>query len=67
MKILHVGKYFPPYAGGMEAYLRDLMIAQARSGMDASALVHQSEISFNSQEEAYESGDQTVKITRAEV
>ena len=37
MKILHVGKYFPPYAGGMETYLRDLMAAQARQGLDTAA------------------------------
>ena len=49
MKILHVGKYFPPYAGGMETYLRDLMAAQARQGLDTAALVHQSDIGFNSQ------------------
>ena len=40
MKILHVGKYFPPYAGGMETYLRDLMAAQARQGLDTAALMH---------------------------
>ena len=51
MKILHVGKYFPPYAGGMETYLRDLMAAQARQGLDTAALVHQSDIGFNSQHE----------------
>ena len=31
MKVLHIGKYFPPYAGGMETYLRDLMAAQGLS------------------------------------
>ena len=25
LKVLHIGKYFPPYAGGMENYLRDLI------------------------------------------
>jgi len=30
LKILHVGKYFPPFAGGMEHFLADLALAQAQ-------------------------------------
>ena len=67
MKILHVGKYFPPYAGGMETYLRDLMAAQARQGLDTAALVHQSDIGFNSQHERYQAGEQQLSVTRAAV
>ena len=67
MKILHVGKYFPPYAGGMETYLRDLMAAQARQGLDTAALVHQSDIGFNSQHELYQAGEQQLSVTRAAV
>lgn len=32
MRILHCGKYFPPDRGGMETFLRDLALAQARAG-----------------------------------
>ena len=67
MKALHIGKYFPPYAGGMETYLRDLMTAQARQGIEPSALVHQSDISFSSADESYPAGDQQLPVTRAAV
>lgn len=46
MKILHIGKYFPPHRGGMERYLKDLMIAQQRQGLRCQALVHRSDISL---------------------
>lgn len=46
MRVLHIGKYFAPYAGGMETYLRDLMTAQIKRGWQSSALVHQSRVSF---------------------
>ncbi|MEH6515080.1 MAG: glycosyltransferase [Halioglobus sp.] len=67
MKVLHIGKYFPPYAGGMEAYLRDLMAAQARQGIDTAALVHQSDISFTSKDELYPAREQQLPVTRAAV
>jgi glycosyltransferase involved in cell wall biosynthesis len=40
MRILHIGKYFPPAAGGMERFLGDLVGAQRRAGDDVSVLVH---------------------------
>lgn len=41
MRILHIGKYFPPASGGMERFLGDLVTAQRRAGDDVSVLVHQ--------------------------
>jgi rhamnosyl/mannosyltransferase len=32
MRILHIGKYFPPVAGGMERFLGDLVQARAGDG-----------------------------------
>ncbi len=40
LRILHVGKFFPPYRGGMEVFLADLIHEQRRQGIDAYALVH---------------------------
>jgi len=40
MKILHIGKFYPPFHGGMENYLRDLAQAQAQQGHEVTAWVH---------------------------
>ncbi|WP_456381018.1 glycosyltransferase [Thiolapillus sp.] len=40
MKILHIGKYYPPFHGGMEIFLRELVRAQAESGLDVRVLAH---------------------------
>ncbi len=39
-RVLHVGKYFAPVAGGMERFLGDLVKAQQARGDDVMALVH---------------------------
>ncbi len=40
MRVLHVGKYYPPFAGGMEYFLADLLRALPARGIAAAALVH---------------------------
>jgi glycosyltransferase involved in cell wall biosynthesis len=40
MRILHLGKYYPPAAGGVERFLGDLLEEQRRAGDEAAALVH---------------------------
>lgn len=42
MRVLHIGKYFPPVKGGMERFLEDLVVAQREAGDAAFALVHES-------------------------
>ncbi|MDA3932753.1 MAG: glycosyltransferase [Gammaproteobacteria bacterium] len=42
MHILHVGKYFYPFAGGIENFMLDLLPALHRRGIQNSVLVHQS-------------------------
>jgi glycosyltransferase involved in cell wall biosynthesis len=40
MRILHIGKFFPPVAGGMERFLADLVKAQRAAGHEVMVLVH---------------------------
>ena len=40
VRVLHVGKFFPPDRGGMESFLAELVLAQQAQGLEVSALVH---------------------------
>lgn len=40
MRVLHLGKFFPPHAGGMERYLQLLMRGLGDFGVAQAALVH---------------------------
>jgi glycosyltransferase involved in cell wall biosynthesis len=42
MRVLHIGKYYPPFAGGMERFLADLLPALRNQGITVAALVHDS-------------------------
>ncbi len=50
-KILHVGKFFPPYSGGIEYFLADLVKAQSKLENQVWALVHGSPLSFRTKKE----------------
>ena len=53
VKILHVGKFFPPYYGGIEIFLADLVKAQVRSGHKVLVLVHDHKLSFKSKVDSW--------------
>jgi len=40
LRPLHVGKYFPPFHGGMETFLGDLTCAQAARGEEPAVVAH---------------------------
>ena len=40
MRVLHLGKYYPPFAGGMENFMADLLPALHTQGVTVAALVH---------------------------
>jgi rhamnosyl/mannosyltransferase len=43
LRILHVGKYYPPFAGGTEIFHYDLAREQSRQGMQVASVVHDHE------------------------
>ena len=64
VKILHIGKYFPPDPGGMETYLRDLMICCDQQGTRSVALVHHSRPGIPSSEEIYTLDHVSLEVSR---
>ena len=40
MRVLHIGKFYPPFAGGMENFMGDLLPALERRNIHTAALVH---------------------------
>jgi rhamnosyl/mannosyltransferase len=67
MKILHIGKYFSPFKGGLESYMRDAMAALARRGVECAALVHRHDLAIKNTDELFETDDTRFRIVRAGV
>ncbi|WP_457666880.1 glycosyltransferase, partial [Thiolapillus sp.] len=59
MKVLHVGKYYPPFHGGMETFLQALAQEQSRAGHDIQVLVHN-----HCNRSTVTNHDQGIRITR---
>lgn len=64
MHILHLGKYFPPFKGGLENYLRDLVLALAKGGVSSTVLVHRHQQSFKTQDSAVTLEGQAIRVVR---
>lgn len=54
MKILHVGKYYPPFSGGIENFMGHLLPLLVKKGNKITALVHHHLAAHASQEEVIE-------------
>jgi len=65
LKILHVGKYFFPFTGGMENYIRDLMVALDKRLISGAALVHRHEWSLLSRRDSLALNGHRFSVVRA--
>jgi len=64
LKVLHIGKYFSPFSGGLENYLRDAMVALAQRGVDSAALVHRHSLSLKTSKETFNAAGHTFPVVR---
>ena len=53
LRVLHIGKYFPPSFGGIETFMSQLMVEQQKSGMDIAAIVHQSAPDYKGEQQIW--------------
>lgn len=65
MKILHIGKFFSPFRGGVENYMRDAMVALRRHGVACVAVVHRHERSFRSLDDVLQTPAGPLHVVRA--
>lgn len=64
MKVLHIGKYFPPEKGGMENFLRDIAVGLSRRGVDVAVLVHLSGTTWRTVRERYQASGYSWPVVR---
>ena len=62
MRVLHIGKYYPPYAGGMETFLADLISGCQKRGVESAAIVHAHERNSPVQGERDAAGAEIIRV-----
>ncbi|MFN2267191.1 MAG: glycosyltransferase [Desulfonatronovibrio sp.] len=62
MKILHIGKYYPPFHGGIENFLNDLVREQVGQGHEVKVLCHQHERGRATTSEIFDKGLEVVRV-----
>ncbi len=65
LRVLHIGKYFAPYHGGVERYMLDVMNAAPKAGITCAALVHHHERSWLRQETSLEVDGSSMPVWRS--
>jgi len=65
VKVLHIGKFFAPFQGGVENYMRDAMVSLGRHGVQCFAVVHSHEWSFRSVDDLQEAAEVKFHVIRA--
>jgi len=65
MNVLHIGKFFTPFKGGLENYMLDLVTALHRRGVHCCAVVHRHERSFRSVDDVLDAGGHPLHVVRA--
>lgn len=64
MRILHVGKFFAPFSGGIENFLKLVLEQGADTGLEAAAIVHHHERGLPFQRDTFASADGTYTVYR---
>ncbi len=65
IKVLHIGKFFSPFRGGVENYMRDIMVSLNHLDVRNFAVVHRHELSFRSIDDTIEVDDIPFHVIRA--
>jgi rhamnosyl/mannosyltransferase len=63
--VLHIGKFFAPFKGGVETYLHDAMQALQAEGVQCAALVHNHQRSLRARHEQAGAPGQAIPLVRA--